>query len=406
MKILYLSRSDLGGGAAKGAYRLHKELINQGVDSTLRVVFKLSDDPTVVGLKSSTRNFLFQAKDLLAKKICSLQKDSAPKTINIFPSSLVKEINNSDADIVQMHWIGGEMLSIKDIAKINKPIVWRIADMWPFCGAEHYTTHYQRYLKGQTKKKRKSVKLDINEWTFKRKIKHWLDKPMYIVTSSNWLTNLVKNSYLLGNKTIRKIPNGLDLNTFQPISQKIARKLLGVSEEKKVICFGAMNTEKGDRKGFNYLRNALKGLNMSDKEILVFGTDFDEKINQISDNVKFLGRLNDEYSLSLVYNSADVVVGPSLQEAFGLVYIEAMACGTPCVAFDYSGPANIIDHKRNGYLAKYKDSKDLAKGIKYCIENKDRNKKLGENARKKALKEYDIKKQAKEYIKLYKEIIG
>ncbi len=83
-----------------------------------------------------------------------------------------------------------------------------------------------------------------------------------------------------------------------------------------------------------------------------------------------------------------------------------MSCETPCVAFDHSGPTDIIKHKKTGYLAKYKNSEDLANGIKYYIENKQRNKKLSKNSRKKALKEYSSNIQAEKYFNLYNELIN
>jgi len=83
-----------------------------------------------------------------------------------------------------------------------------------------------------------------------------------------------------------------------------------------------------------------------------------------------MGYLQDEYSTALVYNAADVFIAPSLAEAFGYVVMEALSCGTPVVGFNVGGIPDMISHKENGYLAKYKDAEDITEGIKFCLQNK------------------------------------
>jgi len=139
--------------------------------------------------------------------------------------------------------------------------------------------------------------------------------------------------------------------------------------------------------------------------LVIFGASHSEDIEEFSFEVKFLGRLYDDFSLALSYSAADLFVGPSLQEAFGQTYIESMSCETPCAAFDYSGPKDMIKHKINGYLAEYKSSQSLADGIKWILEDEPRAIKLGEAARKKAVKNYSLEIQAKRYLELYKKLL-
>ena len=108
----------------------------------------------------------------------------------ILPSSWIKKINESTADIVNLHWTQHEMLSISDISKINKPVVWTLHDMWGFCGAEHISWD-DRWEKGYNKNNRPTHEsgFDLNKWTWKRKIKYW-KKPIQIITPSNWLTRV------------------------------------------------------------------------------------------------------------------------------------------------------------------------------------------------------------------------
>jgi hypothetical protein len=78
----------------------------------------------------------------------------------------VKRINAWDADVVHLHWVQGEMLSIADIVRIQKPIVWMLHDMWAFCGAEHYTEefHWREGHRCDNRPADESV-FDLNRWT-------------------------------------------------------------------------------------------------------------------------------------------------------------------------------------------------------------------------------------------------
>ena len=84
--------------------------------------------------------------------------------------------------------------------------------------------------------------------------------------------------------------------------------------------------------------------------------------------------------------------------------MESLACGTPVVAFNIGGNADMIDHKLNGYLAKAKDTEDLAQGINYCLNNNVDNK-LSEASRTKVLKCFKAVVVGSLYTELYKEII-
>ncbi len=83
-----------------------------------------------------------------------------------------------------------------------------------------------------------------------------------------------------------------------------------------------------------------------------------------------MGFLQDEYSTALVYNAADVFIVPSLADNLPTTVQESLSCGTPVVGFEVGGIPDMISHKKNGYLAKYKDSGDIAEGIKFCINNR------------------------------------
>ena len=118
-------------------------------------------------------------------------------------------------------------LSVSDIGRINKPIVWTLHDMWAFCGAEHYTTDY-RWRDGYLANNRPCYEsgLDINRMTWLRKKKHFR-RPLHIVCPSRWLAECVRDSRLLSHWPVSVIPNPIDICIWKPIDKKLARDLVG-----------------------------------------------------------------------------------------------------------------------------------------------------------------------------------
>lgn len=416
MKILYLSTSDISGGAARGAYRLHKGLINKGVDSTLLVQEKVTDDLTVHGPRNNIHKAIAKARPYIMKPFLKLQKttNTVEHSVNLLPSGLVRRINSMEVDIVQMHFVGGEMISICEIEKIKKPIVWRLADMWAFCGAEHYTSNEGdlRYQEGYKSENRiyGHKGIDIDRWVWNRKMKYWYEKHMTIVTGSKWLRDCAKSSVLFKNKRIEVIPSGLDINVYKPIEKNQARNILNLPLEKKIVLYGAINATSDKRKGFHLLQPALIQMSQTEfsknLELVVFGASSPKNPLNMGMKTHYTGRMYDDYSLALLYSAADVMVVPSLQEAFGQTASEAFACGCPVVSFGSTGLLDIVDHCKNGYLARPFDSGDLARGIQWVFEDENRRKMLSVHARKKAEQEYAVEVQVERYLKLYKEVIG
>lgn len=414
MRILYISSSDLKGGAARGAFRLHKSFISNGIKSSLLVQDKSSDDHTVIGPNNFLQNSLSLLRPTIAKILLNFLRSKNPnfRSINIFHTGLANRINSMPADIVLLHWFGNETISIAEVGKIKKPIVLRLADMWTFSGAEHYAEiGSERYIYGYTANNRPLYDrgLDIDRWVWRRKYKHWKDKPFTIVTGSAWLADCAKNSKLFMDNRIEIIPTGLDTNIFKPIDKVFSRAALNLPQNKSLILFGALNPDKDDRKGFPALKMALNNLSKkvsrANTEIVIFGSSgFKDQID-LGFNCHFLGILNDDHSLCLAYNSADVMVVPSLQEAFGQTASESLSCGTPAVAFNATGLIDVVEHKVSGYLAEPYKSNDLAEGILWILKYSCKSSQLNINARRRAVNLFDVNKQANQYIKLFNEIL-
>ena len=215
-----------------------------------------------------------------------------------------------------------------------------------------------------------------------------------------------KKSYLFKNKNITEIPLAIDSNFWKPLSKKKSKNFFGIEENTKIILYGAENFLKNKRKGFNLFKETLKKYqdNFNSKfAIMLFG-DEKHKLNDIENEfgkIKFvkLGRITDEYRMKMIYSSADVVVIPSIVESFGLVALEAIHCNTPCVVFDNTGLTSIIDHKENGYVAKYNSIDDLYNGITWTLENFNNKNEL---IYKHALQKFNHQKIIQDYLNFIK----
>jgi glycosyltransferase involved in cell wall biosynthesis len=119
----------------------------------------------------------------------------------------------------------------------------------------------------------------------------------------------------------------------------------------------------------------------------------------------YLGRLHEEVSLALLYSAANLFVAPSIQENLSNTVMEALACGTPCIAFDIGGMPDMIEHRRNGYLARPFDAADLAEGIRWILEDDQRRKELSSRARQKVLDEFAMPVVARRHLELYRRIL-
>ncbi len=151
MKILHLNYYDVSGGASIAAYRIHRSLIKESVNSKMYVSEKKINDRDVI---ISKRNFIDKINIRLQRKLHRINSNKnnykVSKSYNLFPTFKIKEINSLNADIINLHWIGNNFLSIREISKLNAPVVWTVHDMWPYCGSEHYTNQ-NRYIHGYNK---------------------------------------------------------------------------------------------------------------------------------------------------------------------------------------------------------------------------------------------------------------
>jgi len=417
MKVLHLSYADIIGGAHKATYNIHNSLLKLGTNSKMLVMVKSSDDESVIGIKDLSPSMYYknQLKQKLVSIILKLQKsdNQTLHSINIFPSGLHKLINSMDIDIVNLHWINAEMISIREIGKIKKPIVWTLADMWPYCGSEHYAQEDLpiRYIDGYQKNNRplNHHGFDIDKFTWRRKKFFWKGKKINLIATSRWNATCARNSVLFKKTRIDIVPQCIDLNIFKPLDKCASRKIYNLPQDKFLILFAAPNPTKDKRKGYSLLKKSLKIISkkhMCNKiELVILGLSSGNIEKDLGIKTHYINFLYDDISRALLYNSADILLAPSIQENLSNIVMEALASSLPTVAFNIGGMPDLIDHDINGYLATPFDYEDFAKGILSVFQSNQNLVMFSDKARKKAEKCYSSEIVASQYQLIYNERI-
>ncbi len=320
MKILIINTIDNGGGASRATYRLHKALLEAGVDSHMLVQKKNSDDYSIISSNSKFDKLLAVLRPSLEQVPVKFYKN---RTKTLFSSNfisnkkIVKMINEINPDIVHLHWINGGMIKIEDLLKIKKPLVWSLHDMWAFTGGCHYDEECQKYKQncGNCKvlNSKKEKDLSRKVWNRKKRVFNKLEN-MTIIGLSRWIMRASKESSLLKDKKHINLPNPIDTINFKHFDRDKSRELWSLPKNKRLILFGAMGATSDLRKGFKELSKALQTIKLDEAEFIVFGSSEPKNPPKFKFKTHYVGRLHDDISLVTLYSAVDIMIVPSLQE--------------------------------------------------------------------------------------------
>lgn len=413
MRVLLLNTHDIQGGAAIATYRLHKGLRNSEVDSLLVVQTKKSDDFTVIGSQTRMERLLSQVRPYLDALITKLYRSKKRELFSpaLVPDFLAKKVTKLHPDIIHLFWVAGGFFKIETLPHLTAPIVWTLHDMWPLTGGCHYDDGCGKFKEacGNCPLLTSDRTRDLSHDVLKRKIDSWDSLPIVVVATSHWLANMARASTVFRNKRIEVIPNGIDVERYKPIDKVVSRQTWGLPLDKHLILFSAFSATSDKRKGNQFLVLALKTIADEgwgdNTELVIIGASKPEKPIDLGMKVHYIGNLGDEISQVLLYSSVDVTVAPSMQENLSNTVMESLSCGAPVVAFNIGGMPDLIDHQKTGYLATPFEVDDLANGIKWVLEDKDRHRRLSQTARASVLEKYTLDKVANQYIDLYRDLL-
>lgn len=388
-KVVHVCTADSGGGAALAALRLCKEQRKIGIDASMLVLHASSSDACVTQFIQDNKTFKYYRKFLFLKEVAlsftsvfsrapyKLFSVSIPYSgVDISKHPLIQQ-----ADIIHLHWINQGFLSLeslKSIASLKKKCVWTLHDMWPIVSICHNTNRLDDLFYLDTPFSKNLISSFWAERVYNQKRKLYsLLRPTF-VGCSNWITKRALASPLSQYGPVKQIPNVADYDSYKVHIKKDARDILKLSQNKKIILFGAANV-KDYRKGYDLFRDSINLLakyydSSSSKPLILFFGKADE--HQIRKDfplwdVDLLGYIKDAETMALYYSAADLFVTTSREENLPNTIVESHLCNCPVVAFSVGGIPEMIQSSIEGKLVSPFDVNAMADAIYTQLKNEN-----------------------------------
>ncbi|HMO14175.1 MAG TPA: glycosyltransferase [Pirellulaceae bacterium] len=414
------------GGAAYAARRIHEGLVAHGMDSTF-FYWKnerdnlRSDYQQIEFLRSPEMSAWQRQMDRMRQRKIKRSYDKhirqRDKTLEVFSGAkqldkTVLDWNQINANVLHLHWLAFmvDYPSFFQSISNHVPVVWTLHDMNPFTGGCHYSSGCQRFERGcgSCPQLVHPLQRDESMVSFKAKQNALHRKNLSIVAPSNWMLNLAKKSPVFADaKRFELIPYGFDLTELKPIAKPFARKQLGINDlDSVVIGFGAEDITQR-RKGLHLLIQSLTQLSV-EKPVtcLVFGTGQLPMNSEKLPPIHPVGFVHSQLDKALVYSAMDLFVMPSLEDNSPQTGLEAMACGTPVVAFNIGGIPEYVKPNQTGLLSPVGDTAALAENISWLVNYSSPRLKMSELAREFMLQHHTLEQQTEKYIQLYQLVTG
>lgn len=311
----------------------------------------------------------------------------------------IQYLKKEKPDIVHIHNIHDSYINISILflylKKENIKVVWTLHDCWPFTGN---CSHYEMFNCLKWKDGCHNCHRYASIFSKEQSSKNWLIKKylysnmtnMVIVTPSVWIANEVKKSFLKNNNYV-VIKNGINTKIFRPTPSSFREEYRIKS---KYIILGVA-FDWGVRKGLDVFIELSRRLMLNEYQIVLVGTN-SENDKKLPDSIISIHRLKNQQELAAIYSAADLFVNPTREEMFGLVNIEALACGTPGLTFRAGGSPECFDEACGSTV----DINDIDAVEKEIIRICNRKPFSKNNCIKKA-KEYDIDYMCQKYVDLY-----
>ncbi len=418
MKVILLSTFEKSGGAAIASYRLFEVLQRKkGVSVTLLSGQNHYSLQSRSDLLPGFVRFLFKRLLLLIDRsiVLTLLKERR----HLFKFSLLKvgiphfliAPYIQEADIIHLHWTNMAFLSKKSMKHIirSKPVIITLHDMWYITGGCQYSLNCENHKNqcGHCPMLRHPYENDVSRRQRILKEELFRDN-VNAVGVSRWLTNLAKYSGVFDSNNCFTIHNGINIENWSQPPTVDLRQVHNVEVSDLVMTFGADKAISDERKGYPLLLDALRQWYPSRSvSIFVFGA-YDTSLPKPSENIRIinLGWLNSTQDMINLYSATDVLIIPSLQEAFGQVAIEAMFCRTVCIGIRGTGLEDIISHMENGYLADFPTSKNILKALNWILDNTSFLPEMANKSHKLVVERFNIEKIADQYVDLYKRVLN
>jgi glycosyltransferase involved in cell wall biosynthesis len=412
MKVLFINQTDRTGGAAVAAWRISEGLKKHFNTSNYFIAASLvfTEQNTFSCIPANKIKRIIDEYLVKFTNRIGLQYFSIP----FHKQNILNTAKEIKPDIISLHNIHGSYFETGLLKRLSRicPIVWTLHDMWSFTGNSAYTlgNNLWKYMNtfSDENKLYPQIGLNTGKYLLRRKRKIYRQSDITIISPSNWLYQMAKETPAFENKTIHFIPYAIDLNKFLPYNKLVIKREFGIASESPAIFLNSDWIENEPRKGGRGILMILDELDKRlTKPITVMHTG-KYRLNKFKPfnnfNIKHLGRIFDEESIIKILNAADLIIHPSIADNLPNMLIEAISCGTPAVAFNIGGIPDIIKNGFDGYLIEPFNYSEYAARIIELLNDDEMRNTFGINARKHAVKNYDETIISERYYLLYKQL--
>ena len=282
-------------------------------------------------------------------------------------------------DVINVHNFHGALnngwkLDLLQICQEYAPVVWTLHDMWSITGRCAFSYDCEKFISGcddscPTPQEYPALQPDKIRGAWQQRSAFFNNSQrLSAVTPSTWLANAANKGFWSGRR-IEVIPYGLPLDVYSPVDKSIARQALGLDLQSPVLLFAGVSLEER-RKGMQVAVEAIRKVNHRPLSIITFGAD-PPRIDLSGVVIHHLGYIDHERTKALVYNSADIFIHPSLADNLPNTIIEAIACGTPVMAFAVGGVPELVKPGKTGWLVSETSADCLAHSIDSALAELD-----------------------------------
>jgi glycosyltransferase involved in cell wall biosynthesis len=314
------------------------------------------------------------------------------------------------ADLVHYHIIHDGYFSLAALPSLSraKPTVWTFHDPWAMTGHCIYPLDCTRWQSGCGSCPDLNIPLPLREdrthfnWRYKKRVYARVDAD--VIVASQWMKDFASRSPLTRRFRFHVVPFGLDLNRFAPAPEHPVRERLGIFPGHTVI---ALRADNGPFKGLEHFKDALRQLN-TDRPVCILTTQLEGVLDEFIGRYQIveLGWLNDDDLMAQFHQAADFFVMPSVAEAFGLMAVEAMACGKPVICFEGTSLPEVTFAPSVGLAVAMGDPAALAAAISGWVRDPDETRARGALARQSAINHYGLDRQVDRLVAVYNEVLS
>jgi glycosyltransferase involved in cell wall biosynthesis len=331
----------------------------------------------------------------------------------LFPPVLLYRSQMRKADIIHANLISGSYLSFWELMMLSrrKPMILQLHEFSPFTGACTHPSSCLQWTSG-CKDCRDTLEVfplryrsHVNFlWKYKKAF--WQRSRLNIVVASNWLLDKVNSSPMFQHCRKHVIPFGLKLDVFRPLDKKEAKAKLGITGNELVIFFRA---QVSPYKGLSTIKKALEKLaSLCTQPIIIITVEGKNLLEDLAYKYKIreYGVVHDPAFIASLFQAADIFLMPSTNETFGMMAIEALACGVPTIVSLNTSLMEVSKAPLAGMGIPVGDPEALCQAIHTLASDAGLRRKMGETAREIALQLYDVKDYHSKLLDLYNAVIA